>query len=256
MLKLSEKVKAYVEKIEKETGYNVLIEGVNNNVGVSGTDTAMMLDHENKYIYVKIIEKEYKKDSKGEIDQEEIDSTIAHEVTHGLLSLKKKYCQLRFFPLCSKVEKQIVNILLSMIEDIVVNKIIHEKENYRPYANFYITMTKRETKAARSGKGEDFYKDRTIDPVHKDRVMAWRYIQAWGYLKYFNLDKINKKHKDIIRKFKKEFKKSYPKQYKEAEKIIKVILENDIFTPEGFYNTIKKCLDLWNLTNLVEFYTF
>jgi len=67
------------------------------------------------------------------------------------------------------------------------------------------------------------------------------------------LDNYSKK---IIYKFLKIFQKSYPQQYEEVKKIKAIILENDIFTPEGFYNTSKKCLDLWNLTNLVELFTY
>lgn len=78
MLKLSEKVKAYVEEVEKETGYNVSIENF------QGEDARVTLDHKRKKIHVEINEEEYKEDS-----EEEIDFTIAHEVTHEFLSLKK-----------------------------------------------------------------------------------------------------------------------------------------------------------------------
>lgn len=49
-------------------------------------DSVFLLDP--KYIRVEIIEEKYY-DSKGEIDQEKIESSIAHEVTHGLLAYKK-----------------------------------------------------------------------------------------------------------------------------------------------------------------------
>lgn len=259
-LKLSEKVKAYVEKIEKETGYNVLIEGVNHiDVGGLGSDIAMTLDHKNKYIHVKIDEKKFIKDLEEESEEEfkeDTDSAIAHEVTHGLFTLKKRYCGLTFRPLCSEEEKGIVNTLVTMIEDIPVNKIIHEEENYRLYPKCYIKTTKNDTKYIRDirkGKGEDSQREEPMNK--KDMVgMVFGYIQAWGYLEYFNLDKINKKHKNIICRFIKEFKKACPKNYEEAEKIKKIIRENNILTSEGYNNAIKKCLELWNLINLVDIY--
>ena len=198
-----------------------------------------MLDHEHKYICVGINEEEYKKDS-----QEEIDSTIAHEVTHEFLSLKKKYCRLK----CGPKEGKTVGLLAIMIEDIVVDKIIQEK-NYLPYSTRYLDTVKRETKSAR--KGTDYYKEFDYDPMYKDRFIVSRYIQAWEFLKYFNSGEIDKK---TLYKFLKIFQKSYPEQYEEAKKIKEIILENDIFTSEGYNNAIKRCLKLWNLIGLVDIY--
>jgi len=78
ILKLSEKVKVYIEEVKKETGYNVSIGNF------QGKGARITLDHECKYIRVEINEEEFKKESEGEIDY-----TIAHEVTHEFLSLKK-----------------------------------------------------------------------------------------------------------------------------------------------------------------------
>jgi predicted SprT family Zn-dependent metalloprotease len=238
LLKLSKRVDVYVEEVEnaiKETGYTVLMENSQNK------GAGVMLDHEHKYICIDINEEEYKKDS-----QEEIDSTIAHEVTHEFLSLKKKYCRLR----CGPKEGKTVGLLSTMIEDIVVNKIIQEK-NYRPYSTRYLDTVKREIKSAR--KGIDFYKEFDYDPMYKDRFIVSRYIQAWEFLEYFNSGEIDKK---TIYKFLKVFQKSYPQQYEEAKKIKEIILKNGIFTPDGYRKTIEECLELWDLTNLVEIYTY
>ena len=238
MLKLSEKVRAYIEEVEKETGYNVSIENF------QGGDARVTLDHKHKYIHVEINEEGYKEDS-----EEEIDFTIAHEVTHEFLSLKKKYCRLSCGDEMRDTVERIETRLASMIEDIVVNKII-QKKNYRPYSTQCLDDVKWETKLAR--KGLDCYKSYNNDPTYKDMYMVSRYIQAWGILRYFNPGEINKK---TIHKFLKIFQKSYPKQYEEAEKIKEIILENDIFTREGYCKTIKECLDLWNFTHLVGIYT-
>lgn len=243
ILKLSEKVKTYVEKIEKETGYTVLIENY------QGEAAKVTLNHERKYIHVEINEGEYikdlKKGSKEEL-KEEIDHTIAHEVTHELLSLKKKYCRLR----CGSEARKTIERLVIMIEDIVVNEFI-QKKNYRPYSTQYLNEIKLEIKIMR--KGLDVYEmyNNDPDPMHKNMFMISRYIQAWECLKYLNLDNNSKK---IIYKYLKQFQKSYLKQHEEAEKVKEIILKNDIFTPEGYNKAIKKCLDLWNLTNLVEIY--
>ena len=139
-----------------------------------------------------------------------------------------------------------------MIEDVVVNKIIQEK-NYRPYSTKYLDDVKQDIEDIR--KGKVCYYETHADPGHKDKFdkfMVFRYILAWGFLKYLNLGEIDKK---TIHKFLKIFQKSCPKQYEEAKKIKGVILENNIFTPEGYCKIIKKCLDLWNLTHLMGIYT-
>jgi hypothetical protein len=240
ILKLSEKVKAYIEKVEKETGYNVSIKSF------PGKGARVTSDHERKYIRVEINEEEFEKES-----EEEIDYTIAHEVTHEFLSLKKKYCRINLVN-CGPEEKKAVFFIQTMIEDIVVDKIIHEK-NYIACFTTYLDDVKRDIKfICDKGKG-GYFCEKYNDPTYnKNRVIVFRYILAWGYLQYLNSDKIDKK---ILHKYLKVVQKSCPKHYEEAKKIKEIIFENDIFTPEGYFNTIKECLDLWNLTHLVGIYT-
>ncbi len=232
ILKLSEKIKAYIEEVKKETGYNVSIKSF------PGKGARVTSDHERKYIRVKINEGEFKKES-----EEEIDYTIAHEVTHEFLSLKKKYCRINLVN-CGPEEKEAVFFLRTMIEDIVVDKIIHEK-NYISCFTDYPDNIKKDIK---------FICEKGNDPTYKSRkkAMIFSYILAWGYLTYSNSDKIDYK---TLRKYLKIWQKSCPKYYEEVEKIKEIISKNDIFTPEGYFNTIKECLDLWNLTHLVGIYT-
>jgi len=244
--KLSEKLEEYIKKIEEETGRCVRIKSVQD-VGLNGLSSEVELDP--KYIRVRIIEDKYYDPKKGEIDQEGIECVIAHEVTLGLLDYKKKYCRLRFFPRCNKLEKDSVGLIYSMIRDIMANKIIHEK-NFQTLPKHCIDSLKDNIKKLRDGK--DPYKNYDKYPlIFKNRFMVFIFIRAWGILRYFNPGEIDKK---TIHKFLKIFQKSCPKQYKEAEKITKIIFENDIFTPEGHNNAIKECLDLWDLTNLVDIY--
>ncbi len=140
-----------------------------------------------------------------------------------------------------------------MIEDIVVDKIIHEK-NYISYFTSYIDDVKGDIKSIRDKDKGGYFCEKYNDPTYKgkNKAMIFRNILAWGYLEYSNLDKIDKK---ALHKYLKIFQKSCPKHYEEAEKIKEIISKNDIFTPEGYCKTIKKCLDFWNLTPLVAIYT-
>lgn len=240
ILKLSEKVKAYIEKVEKETGYNVSIKSF------PGKGARVTSAHGRKYIRVEINEEEFKKES-----EEEIDYTIAHEVTHEFLSLKKKYCRINLVN-CGPEEREAIFFLQTMIEDIVVDKIIHEK-NYISYFTTYLDNVKKDIKfICDKGKG-GYFCEKYNDPTHKskNKAMIFSYILAWGYLTYSILDKIDKK---TLWKHLKIFQKLCPKHYEEAKKIKEIILKNDIFTSEGYNKTIKECLELWNLKDLVDVY--
>jgi len=250
ILKLSEKVKEYIKKVEEETGREVLIKSVQN-VGMPGTCERFIVDCNSKNIYVEIIELCYC-DEKGNLkqEQEEIDRSITHEVTHGLLAYKEKYCQFQYIR--KPIEDDLLNsisILFTMIEDIVVNKRI-DKNNFKPISQFYIDGVKEATKYME--KGKDIFKRLNDSPIIKRSFMIWSYIQPWGYLNYPYSYKIDKKP---LHKFLKIFQQSYLKQYQEAKKIQEIIVKSDIFTRVAFDKTIRECLDLWNLADLVRLYT-
>ena len=234
ILKLSEKAKACIEELEKEIGnYNVLIRDCQGEEGAMVT-----LDHDNKRVIVEINEEMLKNEP-----EEEINSTIAHEITHEILSFKKGHHRLSV----SKF-RNIVGRIETMIEDIVVNKTIQEK-NYRVFTNQYIDDVRLEIDVLL--KGKDVYEMYDQDPIYKRIFMVSRYIQAWGYLEYLNLDKTDT---EIFREFLEIFQKSYPEQYEKAQKIKEVISKNNIFKAEGYNKTIWKCLEIWGFIDLVYIY--
>lgn len=237
MLELSEKLKEFIEKIEKETGRSVSIKMVQD-VGLRGMKAAFEIDPE--YIRVKIVQN---------IETKKYEQSIAHEITHGFLAYKKKYCQLDYVQEPNEIEGKSIDIIVTMTEDIVVNKIVQEN-NFHPYPYDYLDKIQNDTKNICKSKGK--FPQLHQEPVLNDRIMILRYIGAWGFLKYFNLDSFSRR---VISKFIKCFKKSYPKKYEAAGQIEEIILENNIFTPEGYYKAIKRCLELWNLVDLVKFVT-
>lgn len=239
ILKLSEKVKAYVEEVERETGYTVQINDWR------GNGAQVTLDHEHKQIDVDINEEEHKNES-----EEEIDYTIAHEVTHEFLSLKKKYCRTK-----STLEnRMIMKRIAGMIEDIVVDKIIQEK-NYRTSYSVYLNDVRKDIQFIRKSvsKNKDFFKLNKNDSKYRlELVIAvFGYIVAWSDLEYFKWDKFNRK---LLHKYLKIIQKSCPEQYEVAEKVKNIILNNDIFAAKGYDEAIKQCLDLFNLTNEIIIY--
>lgn len=245
---LSEKLNKYIEKVKKETGRHVKIKGVQD-VEMLGACERFIVDCNSKYLLVEIIEDCYCV-PKENINQEEVDRAIAHEVTHGLLAYKEKYCQFEYIR--RPIEEELLNstsMLFTMIEDIVVNKRI-DKNNFKPISQVYIDTIKKVTEDIQ--KGKDIFRMFDNAPIFKKSFMVLKCIQPWGYLRYFNLDKIDKK---TLRKFLELFQESYFTQYQGAKIIQETISKNDIFTREGFDKTIRECLNLWNLADLVKLYT-
>lgn len=214
ILKLSEKAKACIEELKREIGdYDILIHDYPVEEGAR-----VRLDHNDRRIIVEINEKMLKNEP-----EEEIDSTIAHETTHEILSFKKGHYRLTVTKF-----REIIGRIETMIEDIVVNKIIYKK-NYRPYSVQYLNdVKKKEIEVLLEGK--DPYKEFDQFPIYKNVFMIARYIQAWGYLKYFSLDETAS---ETLSEYLELFQKSYPEEYKRAKKIKEIIIKNNIFEAEG-----------------------
>lgn len=82
--------------------------------------------------------------------------------------------------------------------------------------------------------------------------MVFRYILAWGLINYCDLKPHARK---TIEKYLQAFQKSFAKQFAMADKIKKLILKYDIFTPHGHRKTIEAVVKLWHLDALVELQT-
>lgn len=243
---ISKELEEYVKGIKEETGRIAYIKNLQS-LGLLG-QTARFIFNNSLQISVEIVEDIFL-DSKGELCKEEIECMIAHEVTHGLLAYKKNYCRYNTLILNnSEKEGKSADVLFTMIEDIVVNKIIDENNLFQPLIKSYIdTVMEHEVKLLR--RGEDCYKIGKRSPIFRDRFMVWRYMQAWSFLRYFDFDNESKK---VINEYLELFQKRYPQQYEKAIKTKEIIFENDIFKAEGFRNAIKKCLGLsfWSIPNI------
>jgi predicted SprT family Zn-dependent metalloprotease len=233
MFLLSDKLHAYLAKVEKETGRQVLIHAVQN-VGLSGM-TARYSEHPT-HILIEVVQ--------ALQQDEQIEQSIAHEATHGLLAYAKGYCRIKYKHTLTRLESDSIGILATMIEDIVVNKIIQEN-SFLACSSKYLEIVKKETNALR--KNQDYYQ--RFQNLFKDRFMVFRYIMAWGFLKYYDLDESSRK---IIARFENDFRLSRPEQYNAANQIIEILLQHNIFTAEGYCQAISESLKLWELNDLVN----
>src|SRR5688572_14395087 len=108
----SKKLIDFMAKVEEETGRKISIQ-TTNQLGLSGMAAYFTEDPIFILVYI----------SPSLLQENELEQTIAHEITHGLLTYSKKYCKPKPKHQLTQLESDSINILLTMIEDIVVNKI-------------------------------------------------------------------------------------------------------------------------------------
>lgn len=233
----SAKLSNYLNKVEIETGRKIEFRPTTE-IGIASITFAFQPDPS----CIRILCKEG-------IDwgNPEHEHSIAHEATHGYLICKLGYSYPRAKRKQTRNEMNHVNLLFTMIEDIVVNKII-QKEGFPPFDPGYLNMVERETKAAREGS-DRLYGEFSHDPLFKDRFMVFRYILAWGFVNYCDLKPYARK---TINKYLKWFKKSFVEQFTMADQIREVILQHDIFSAHGHRKTVEAVARLWHLDDLFE----
>ena len=232
----SAKLSKYLSKVEVETGRRIELRFVTD-LGLSGMTAAFSLHPSSIIISLK---------EGTDWGNPEHEHSIAHEATHGYLVYKLGYSYLR--TKCKPAENEMnhVRLLFTMIDDIVVNRII-QKEGFPLFAPGYLNMVEIETKAARKGSDRP-YDMFSHDPLFKNRFMAFRYILAWGLLNYCDLKPYARR---TINKYLKAFQKSFVKQFTMADQIRGIILQHDIFSAHGHRKAVEAVARLWHLDDLV-----
>lgn len=234
--KFSSKLQNYLKKIEIETGKEVkVLESPH--LGLKGMWAAFSY-HPN--FIVVIIRSNIEKTN------DDLERSIAHEVTHGYILFKKRYCRPNFTFAAEDNDKKDIQLLFTMIDDIVVNKIISEY-NFSPFGSEYLPAVENEIESMLAGV--DIYRKFSDDLLFDDLLMITRYIIAWGFLEYFELDSSDY---SIIKKFTEVFEYTYPLQYKIASQIKQIINSNDIFTSNGHCKAMEEILKLLKFFNLVK----
>jgi len=238
--KLSTKLSTYMREIEYETSRQIVIENTVNSE-LSGELAGFRLDGN---IHV-LINLDYL--ASNTVTDQDVERTIAHESTHGLLLYGRGYCHPSVFGReLTEEEHYKAQWVFNMVDDIVVNKIIQVK-GFPPFSPVYLQEVEKEINAA--NEGIDIHNQISNEFLLKDTFMVMRYITAWGFLEYFKLEQ---EVRGIITIFLQSFQKSYPEQYQTAEQVKNIILRNDISTSDGQCNAIKEILDLFGLLDLVK----
>lgn len=238
--KFSSKLKEYLNKVETESGRKIKF-FESTDLGIKGI-TAAYLYHPQ---YIRIII-----NPENPRPLEDIERSIAHEATHGYIIYNLGFCRSDFHNNATDDYKRDVQLIFTMIEDIVVNKII-QNNGFPPFGHEYLPMVHEETEVARRGEeaGEIFYQSFADDPRLEALLMISRYLIAWGFLKFYSLKQQDVK---IIKEFTITFQKFYPDYYRIVSKIEDILEQNNIFTGDGECKAIGKILELFNLDGGVK----
>jgi len=230
----SVRLKEFLNKIETETGHQIKFME-SSNLGIKGITAAFQ--YHPQYILI-VLDQEYPR------QPVDIERSIAHEATHGYILYKLGFCRTKFNPGVSDEYKRNVQLVLTMVEDIVVNKIILEY-GFSPFGHEYLPMVREEIKIARRGEeaGEKFYHKFALTPHLEALLMISRYIIAWGFLKYYRLKDEDQK---LIEEFTSTFEMFYPDYYQYAVKIKDIIGVRDIFKGE------QECEAVWEILKLFK----
>jgi hypothetical protein len=235
MNNISLKLDSYLNKIKEQTKRELLIEYVDD-FEVPGMQAAFRIHPTHINIIIK---------NNSLKEGPEFENNLAHEATHGLLNYGKKYFSPNPILGLTKNELNLFGLITTMIDDIVVNYHL-SIEGFKPFSEVYIGMVKREIDFY--NKNLDIYSS-FPDPVFKSKFKIFRYVLAWGFVKYFDISSHNK---ILLKNFLKTFKRTFPLEFKEAEYITKKIVKHDIFTQTGHEFVIRFILKLWKLDSKIQ----
>jgi hypothetical protein len=234
--KFSKKLKEYLNKVEIETGKEVkILESPY--LGLKGMWAGFRYHPD---LIIVIIRSDIQKTN------ETLERSIAHEATHGYILFKKRYCRGEFPESTKDSDKRDIQLIFTMVDDIVVNEILFEN-GFTPFGVEYLTVVQEEIDSMLAGV--DLYRQFSDDVLFDDLLMITRYILAWGFLEYFEL---STSEYEILKKFIDVFKDTYPLQYDIASQIKQVILHNDIFTSSGHCKAMIDILNLLKFGDLVK----
>jgi hypothetical protein len=175
-----------------------------------------------------------------------IDHSVCHEAVHGLLEHKQGYYYPHVIESLTIEERNLCSLVMTMINDIVVNKILADN-GFSPFSTAYIRQVRREIKAINDNN--DIYKEHLkIGTTFYNKFKIFRYIMAWGFLKFY---KLNEEEGEIISRYIKHFKRYLHEYVDEVTEITRLIEKNDIFTAEGNRFVIEELIRKWGLSKKI-----
>lgn len=225
---LSSEIKSYLDMVENKTKFNIAITATS--FLQNGMPAVFSYNLENKDMNITLVLERIK-------NNEDLNYYIIHEATHGLLFFGQDFANLKGFVAVTEKEKCLRDLLMTMVDDIVVNSIC-DKYGVGPFPSVYLEVVEREIKQI----NENNYN-------HPSKYKVSRYISAWSFIEYFNLDQNNI---SILQEYLNVFQAKFNDEYHECREIIKIIQKNDIFSPNGNSAICEGVAKLWGLNEKMK----
>ena len=239
-VKISARTTEFLEWIKTETGKPIHIE-VTNDIGANMSARYTTFPDEIKIGLSPSLLK----------DKDSIDNSVCHEAVHGLLEHKQGYYFPHVIEPLTIEESRLCSLVMTMINDIVVNKILSDN-GFSPFSAKYIPQVQREIKALNNN--EDCYKEHLETGItFYNKFKIFRYIMAWGFLKFY---KLNEEDGKIISRYIKHFERYLREHIDEVKDITKLVEGNDIFTAEGNLFVVTELFRRWGLSRKICFKNF
>ena len=233
-LDLSEKLRAFIDEVEEETGRSVVFKPSCKIWNLKRVTAAFEQDPADIVVL-------YYPDA----SRERLDSNFAHEIAHGLLVYARGYYPLSVKEHTSIVQRRSIRNVENTALDIVVHKHLFDK-GFVPFSATYPNTLRTATRDAK--RNRTFFNNLPAG-LERETFMVLYYLVGWGYLEYLALER---PMRTAIRRFHDRFRRAYPSECQNAHRFRDIIRKNNIFGREGYHKTLREALALWALCDLVD----
>lgn len=239
---LPQKVRDYFKRVKEKTKKNILLESIHPSMFAPGMTAAFSYNTNN--IIIAIVPDVFKKGITDDLCR-----SLIHEATHGLLLFGEGYYTIKPKNVTnlSKEEIELRNRLATMINDIVVNYKV-QQEGFPAFGENYIPMIRKEIKYINQGK--DIYAaNLQIGNIYYSKFKISRYIMAWAFLKFFELEDDVKL---LLNRYLTCFRNNFLEEYNECKEITNLLNKYDILNPKEHKIVIARISEMWELDAKTE----
>lgn len=239
---LTEKLRAYNERVESETGRKVVFRPFGESSVQPGITGQIKIGPS----YEGIVHIEYLA-NKPTTDPE-VEKVLAHELTHALLYYARGYL---YVDAPEGVDTRLVQQsadVMDFIDDIVVDRIVQD-EGFLPVTEHQLSsITNNTTTLALAKNPAQIEMPHPDDAVRSEINLVGQYIYAWALPRYLALDD---RTTSILKNFQRIFPQFLAKEYTKAKHIKKLMSAHSIFNSRGREEVLMGALRLWKLDTTV-----
>ncbi|MHA1795907.1 MAG: hypothetical protein ACTSUK_07335, partial [Promethearchaeota archaeon] len=186
----------------------------------------------------------------NDLKNQENERTIAHEATHGYVTISLGYWQFVEREKTAPPLKFLISNISSLIEDFVVNKITQEN-GFEPIPVDYFDTLKQTTERMRMG--EEILTIFNEYPEFRIAILISNYFLAWGSNEYLDLKDTER---EVLKDYLTQFNKFHVDLIDDINILMKYFSNFNVFKKEGHFAILKGFLTHFKLIDFGEFANF